>query len=212
MTQNQSTSKIFLPDGSSVSLNANSKIIYPSIFSEERKVNLSGEAYFSIQKSEKPFILNLGKMKVKVYGTEFLVNAYDTSNIETILIEGSVGILNDKNVEVYRLKPNQKIVFNPEHNRYFVTKVNPDFYTAWKDGKFLFKKTSLKKIFKQLETWHDINVICSNDSIRKRTFTGIIDRTTELDEILKLIEFTTSTNIKILKQDSEKTKVFITSK
>jgi transmembrane sensor len=113
-TRNGSRTKIELPDGSSVWLNAGSKLEYDKSFGNDtRDVYLTGEAYFDVVKNpEKPFIVNTGKAKVKVLGTAFNVRCYpDDKKIETSLIHGSVEvILNNKPEEKWVLKPNHKLV------------------------------------------------------------------------------------------------------
>lgn len=107
-------SKITLPDGSEIWLNAGSKIKYATNFNvEDRYVNLKGEAYFHVSTNkEKPFIVNASGIEVKATGTKFNVKAYaDEEVIETTLEEGIVSVKNtnnEKSKEVF-LKPNEKI-------------------------------------------------------------------------------------------------------
>ena len=91
-------------------LNAETELRYPVQFNgKERVVYLKGEAYFEVSKNkEKPFLVQVDDMSVKVYGTEFNVNTYN--NIETVLVTGSVS-MNQGGKEVL-LKPNQKGVFD----------------------------------------------------------------------------------------------------
>lgn len=88
-------SKIILPDGTEVWLNAGSKLTYNMGFGQKtREVNLAGEGYFKVAKQkEKPFIVHTVKANIKALGTEFNVKAYpDEDFIETILVEGSVAV------------------------------------------------------------------------------------------------------------------------
>ena len=62
---------ILLPDGSKVWVNAGSTLSYPSLFSDERRVKLIGEAFFEVAKGDKPFIVSTGKVDVKALGTQF---------------------------------------------------------------------------------------------------------------------------------------------
>lgn len=115
-----SKSKIILPDGTEVWLNAGSKLTYDMSYGRKtREVNLIGEGYFKVTRQEKkPFIVHTVKANIKALGTEFNVKAYpDESYIETILVKGSVAV-NRINVEKERiivskepsliLKPGQK--------------------------------------------------------------------------------------------------------
>jgi len=86
--------RITLPDGSTVWLNAGSRLLYPSVFGEERKVSLTGEGYFDVAKNpEKPFIVSTGSIDIKALGTEFNVYNYSKAEyISTTLIDGSVKV------------------------------------------------------------------------------------------------------------------------
>jgi len=86
--------QIKLSDGTIVWLNANSKLVYPSIFSKKRKVNLEGEGYFKVAHDAKhPFIVSTDKLNVQALGTEFDVNAYSDDKLSFVyLTEGSVKV------------------------------------------------------------------------------------------------------------------------
>jgi len=117
VTKYGNKSKISLPDGSQVWLNAGSRLDYNSVdFNKSRReVNLSGEAYFDIaHNANKPFIVRSGNMRIKVLGTMFNVKAYpEEKNIETSLIKGSVEItINDRPNDKYILSPNEKLVIS----------------------------------------------------------------------------------------------------
>jgi len=109
-------STIVLDDGTVITLNSESSLKYPSVFSgKTREVYLSGEAYFDVHKDHlHPFIIHTGKMNVRVLGTSFNVKAYpkDASS-ETTLIRGSVEVtLADRPSDRIILKPKEKLVIN----------------------------------------------------------------------------------------------------
>ena len=119
ITKYGNKTKVSLPDGSQVWLNAGSRLDYNnSIFNQTlREVNLSGEAYFDIAHMEgKPFIVRSGNMRIRVLGTKFNVKAYpEEQNIETSLIKGSVEItIKDRPDDKYILRPNEKLVVSNE--------------------------------------------------------------------------------------------------
>src|SRR5574344_782148 len=91
--------ELTLEDGTTVWLNANSKIIYPATFKKNvRNVPLAGEAYFKVTHNErKPFIVNMGNYKVRVLGTEFNVLAYDKKKYKIDLLKGSVNVITPQN-------------------------------------------------------------------------------------------------------------------
>ena len=116
-----SKSKIRLPDGTEVLLNAGSKLTYTMDYGRKlREVEFSGEAYFKVAKQkDKPFIVHTSKANIKALGTEFNVKAYPNENfVETILVEGSVAINRteaakdnsaSKKNDIIILKPGQKL-------------------------------------------------------------------------------------------------------
>jgi len=114
VTKNGNRTKIVLPDGSQVWLNAGSNLDYNnSLFNKDlREVTLNGEAYFDVTKNaEKPFIIHTKKMDVKVIGTAFNVRSYSyEKTAEASLIRGSIEVtLKDRKDQVITLKPNEKI-------------------------------------------------------------------------------------------------------
>lgn len=114
ITRKGQKAKVILSDGSEIWLNAQSRLRYPSAFSDnERKVSLSGEAFFNIKKTSdrKPFLIETGKLKIRVTGTRFNVKAYpDEDVIETTLVEGSITLLRKvgNEYQTIHLKPDQK--------------------------------------------------------------------------------------------------------
>jgi len=80
-----------LPDGSAVWLNSGSSFSYPNKFDGERIVELTGEAYFNVEKQKEPFKVKTKYGEVEVFGTQFNVKAYENDNhIETTLKSGEV--------------------------------------------------------------------------------------------------------------------------
>ena len=113
-TKNGNRTKILLPDGSQVWLNAGSNLDYNnSVFNKDlREVFLNGEAYFDVTKdAEKPFIIHTKKMDIKVIGTAFNVRSYSDEKIaEASLIRGTIEVtLKDRKDQKIILKPNEKI-------------------------------------------------------------------------------------------------------
>ena len=114
VTKNGNRTKIVLPDGSQVWLNAGSNLDYNNaVFNTDlREVTLSGEAYFDVTKNaDKPFIIHTKKMDIKVIGTAFNVRSYnDEKTAEASLIRGSIEVtLKDRKDQKIVLKPNEKI-------------------------------------------------------------------------------------------------------
>jgi transmembrane sensor len=130
---------ITLPDGTKVWLNSSSSLIFPSAFTgSERKVTLTGEAYFEVAKNKNmPFKINVNnKQVVEVLGTHFNISAYtDERSITTTLLEGSVKV-NYQNKSIL-IKPGQMAVNNLTTD-ITVEPADIDEVMAWKNGMFMF--------------------------------------------------------------------------
>jgi len=136
VTKNGNRSKVVLPDGSQVWLNAGSNLDYNnSTFNNElREVSLDGEAYFDVTKNpDKPFIIHTKKMDIKVLGTVFNVRSYNNEKItEAALIKGSIEVtLKDRKDQKIILKPNEKISI-----------ANEDSKAELKQNKIILPKTN----------------------------------------------------------------------
>ncbi len=109
-------SKVLLPDGTEVWLNAGSKLTYPVNYGKKsREVILSGEGYFKvIHNPAKPFIVNASKVSITALGTEFNVKAYPDENVvETILVKGSVVVKKPESYENDQKHSGQSIILKP---------------------------------------------------------------------------------------------------
>ncbi len=190
---------IILSDGTKVYLNAESKLKYPVAFhGEKREVDLEGEGYFEVaHDSYHPFIVHINAVEIKVYGTKFNINAYKGYPAQTALTEGSIGIhipQDDKEILLY---PGEIAEYDNSSGSLSVTSVDTKLHTAWKDGKFVFDNEPIEKIMTRLSRWYNIDVVYSDDEIKKRTFTGIVTRYTEISTILKLLKETTLIDFRI---------------
>ena len=113
--QNGSRSRSMLPDGTTVWLNAGSKLFYDDHFSgATREVMLEGEAFFDVVKQpQRPFIVHTSGIDIKVLGTAFNVKSYpEDKTVITTLYRGSVKIFreNESEKSAIILKPNQKAI------------------------------------------------------------------------------------------------------
>ncbi|ANE53195.1 FecR family protein [Flavisolibacter tropicus] len=179
---------LMLQDGTKVWLNSASSLRYPTSFTgSERKVFITGEAYFEVAKdATKPFrVMVNGKAEVEVIGTHFNINAYeDESILKTTLLEGAVKISPSVlSTSAVVLKPGQQAqLIQAQIN--VVDDVNVSSVVAWKDGLFNFENMSLSEVMKQLERWYDIEVVFEG-AVPDVEFYGELSRTNTLTEILE---------------------------
>lgn len=188
-TPNGGQYRVILPDGSKVWLNAASTLRYPASFacSQERRVELSGEAYFEIAKDQnKPFLVASGEQTVEVLGTHFNVNAYaNEPNVKTTLLEGSIRLEKLNNGRSVVLTPGQQATL--EKKGITVKEVPMDDAVAWKDGLFHFNNTDLQTIMRQMARWYNVEVAYEGN-IDYKGFFGSIERSYTLTEVLEVLK------------------------
>lgn len=190
----QTTDVTYLPDGSKVVLGAGSRISYPSDFeSSNRKVELSGQAFFYVQKMhDKPFIVKTNKVEINVLGTEFEVFSYDEEKTaEVVLVNGSVSVSsNDLNIN---LIPNQRLSVN-ENNQAIIDTIDANRYTMWRDrGTLSFINESLDNIIPRLEKWYGKALKCDPKIASKYRFTFTIHDET-FKELLEVMTYSSKLN------------------
>lgn len=175
-----------LADGTRVWLNAATEFRYPLAFrGEQRKVYLKGEAYFEVSKdSLHPFIVMADDIQVKVYGTCFNVNNYDEGKVQTVLVEGAVGMR--KQDREVRLKPGQKGESGGEGIK--ISEVDPYAYVAWKEGNFVFENERLEEVMDKLARWYDIEVFYTHESSRNIRLSGDMKRYKDIQSLLYYFE------------------------
>src|SRR5579863_5427842 len=155
---------VILADGTQVWLNAASSVKYPTAFAgKERRVEITGEAYFETKKNaQMPFVVRrVGSDEIiQVLGTRFNVNAYDDEDaMKTTLLEGSVKVIRGKNSSI--LRPGQQAILGNRNDDGIrvVDDTNIDEVMAWKNGRFQFSNMDLKTIMRQLTRWYDVDVV-----------------------------------------------------
>jgi ferric-dicitrate binding protein FerR (iron transport regulator) len=186
---------VVLPDGSVAKLNAASSIKFPVHFNgKERRVEITGEVYFEVEKSKVPFMVSVnGRAEVKVLGTHFNVNAYeDEMTIMTTLVEGSVQVTptglqsNEGEPVPVILAPGWQSELSAGGTQ-TVKEVNTALYTAWTENRFLFRETPLEEIMKSMARWYDFDVIYRDQELKSICFTGNIPRDTPVEEVFTLL-------------------------
>jgi len=188
--------QVILPDGSKVWLNSASSLRYPVRFTNnERKVEISGEAYFEVaHNSRMPFKVINRNQTVEVLGTHFNIMAYpDESSTNTTLLEGSVKIIKENKSKII-LPGQQTRVKNGDID---VATVDVTQVIAWKEGYFMFKNEDIRSIMRQISRWYNLEVKYEG-SIPEKVFGGKISRTRNVSEVLEILESTGSIRFKII--------------
>ena len=196
-----SRSRIELSDGSEVWLNAGSSLKYPKVFDgDKREVILKGEGYFIVNADpEHRFdVKTLDGVSVSAYGTEFNVLAYEKDEeIKVTLSKGAV-TMNLQNSDMdTKLLPGEQAVYSRNSQQTSVLKVNPLVETAWKDGKIIFRKSSMKDVLEILSRQFNVEFKVLNKKILNYKFSATFTNES-IEEILGLLAGTSPVSYKII--------------
>ncbi|SHL69735.1 FecR family protein [Chitinophaga jiangningensis] len=186
---------LVLPDGSKIWLNSASSLRYPLAFGKERRVMLTGEAYFEIAPDAKrPFIVEVNKSELHVLGTSFNVMAYaEEAQTKTTLVDGALAVNYQGSHTL--LKPGQQATITTENNKITVEPADLEEALAWKNDRFYFNNTDIRTAMRQLERWYDVDVTF-RDTLNMR-LNGTVSRTVSISGVLKLLTLTGEANFSI---------------
>ncbi|MBU0765053.1 MAG: FecR domain-containing protein [Bacteroidetes bacterium] len=185
-----SVNETLLPDGTSVTLNANSSLKYIRNF-KVRTVTFNGEGYFKVQRDEsKTFKINADELIVEVLGTSFYVNTNaDSGRIVVIVSDGKVAVYQREQVDKrLELTPGNKGVFSRITNKLEKT-INTDLnFLSWKTKKLVFDNTELSKVVKTLNKFFDSDIRIISKEIENCPVNTTCEENPRLDAILKRIQ------------------------
>lgn len=188
---------VVLADGTTVYLNAGSKLIYPVRFTGNRRmVTLEGEAYFDVTRDvNRPFVVHTHLGDVTVFGTAFNVNAYvDSPVCYTTLVHGKVSFTVPGRKSV-TLLPGEQVVVSSESIE--KQTVDVDEYVGWMKGTYTFNNRSLEEIMKTFERWYDIQIYFETPALRNIAYSGSLKRYGTINSFLDALELTGDLTYKI---------------
>lgn len=199
-TSTEETKELLLPDGTQVWLNGSSTLSYDEQFAE-RRVELSGEAFFDVARMEdQPFEIISGAAKTVVLGTAFNVRAYPgEKEVEVSVVRGKVALTEearpDKAVVLEAGNAGTYIKAEKTVKKETVTSPNSD---SWKTKRLVFDSTEMDEVIESLQRYFRISIEVKNEKILGCHFTGDF-REPSLENILKVLEF--SANLEATKQN-----------
>jgi transmembrane sensor len=195
--ENQVVNNYVLPDGSVVTLNRNSKLLFPNHFKKDvREVTITGEAFFDVKpNANKPFIINAGDVQVKVLGTSFNVCAYpETETVEVVVETGKVQVTRKnagpeiKTSEVFLLPGEKGTLFNESHNLEKSVNTDPNII-SWKTHDLVFNEVPLSEVIRCLEKVYNIKIQVKESELNDLMLTAHFDKK-PVDFILNVVRLT----------------------
>ncbi len=171
-----SKTKLTLPDGSTVWLNAGSKMVYSQGFGvSDRRLAFQGEGYFEVEKNdEMPFLVQTHDVNVTVVGTKFNFRNYPEDEEAVVeLLEGKVALENQLKEESVRyLPPNEKMVLHKATGEMDITSTKVKEATLWTENILLFDEDLLPDIVRELERSYHVQIEIENEDLKQTRFYG----------------------------------------
>ena len=187
-----SKTKLYLPDGTLVWLNAGSKMSYAQDFGiNERALNLTGEAYFEVTKNKHiPFKVHTDELDVKVLGTKFNFRNYqDDLEAKVCLLEGKVALSTQQKETI--LHPDQQALFEYITVKLFISCTNEAYCAEWKNDRLYFDEALLPDIVKELERSYNIKITIADAALNSVRFYGNFRRREQsIREIMDVLSST----------------------
>ena len=202
---------ITLPDGSIVTLNADSKLKYPDQFNNtSREIYLYGEAYFEVHHNiQQPFIVHSENLTTTVLGTKFDVSAYrENKTISVSLLAGKVKVSSGEKGKVNEvvLKPKEQLLYDKEKNESSFTLFDSLEAVGWKDNIYKFENEPLGEVLLQLERAFGVKFKLDAQSVLKQKITIKFEKNS-LQTVIDVIKSLTGLKYKINKENNDKKEV-----
>lgn len=193
--------RLMFSDSTRVVLNSRTNIAYPDNFGKnERRIRLSGEAYFDVNKDKTPFIIETGRFDIQVLGTAFNVKVYDEDEIVSVAVnEGRVQVSMPEATLV--LKQREKVTLNTRTGEIMKEIVRNDGHSsAWIEGWLCFDRTPIRDIARELERIYGCSIVLEEGEEFNNLISGEHDNCS-LESVLQSIEYTSG--IKYMKKGNE---------
>ena len=184
-----------LADGSIITLHSGSEVNYDKGYNEtHRKIYLTGEAYFKVQKRDLPFIVQTEHAQITVLGTIFNVRSRSNS-FEIGVTEGTVNISN--HICTISLSQGQLVQSAADFNKTDIQNIYYNNYPGWLDYKIYCNKTELLEVCSEIERIFDVRFIFSQPDFENIPLTGIINSSNLMD-VLKTLSILTNHDFKLM--------------
>ena len=189
-----------LPDGSTVKLNAGSKITFPGSFgTKSREVSLQGEAFFQVEEDPKrPFVIVSKGIRTEVLGTSFVIRAYEEdAQVHVAVKSGRVAVSTSEEGKKLLLAPDEMARYSEETKEISKQVVeDPSLFFGWTDQALVFKRNNLQEVLKTASRWYDVDFNITVSVPFDKRFTGSYKNPT-LDELMTSLAYAYDFNYKI---------------
>lgn len=191
-------SSLKLIDGTTITVNAGTRVIYPEHFvGLKREIYVDGEIFADIaHDKKKPFIVNTSDLSVEVLGTKFNITAYENENDKSVvLVEGLVKVFHDKNKkEGSVIVPNQQLLLTSVGEK--IQYVDVDNYISWVYGLYSFNNESFDTILSRVSRYYGVKIVSDTRGTESLTCSGRLDLKEELETVLNNLALTTELKYK----------------
>jgi ferric-dicitrate binding protein FerR (iron transport regulator) len=188
---------ITLSDGTEVSLNSMTALKFAFTFAaDKREVWLNGEAFFQVAKDDsRPFVVHTPLTDIKVLGTSFNVNTYDSFEVKTSLVEGAVRAESAQGKDQVLLKPGYEAVFSP-HAGFAVHSFDANNVLSWMSGVYYFEHAALSSIGPVISRWYGDSLIFDDPRAAASRFSGAMIKEKNLKEFLDNLTLTSNIQVR----------------
>lgn len=193
---------VYLPDGTEVWLNVDSKLEYSTTFNAyDRNLKLEGEAFFKVAKDKKhPFVVSANDLKVKVVGTEFNISAYKTEPRATAYLKEGVVELTyspeNKREQTYRMAPGEKATIFRNEKSINIQDVVSANDTRWTNGELNFDNEPMDQVFRKVERWYDVKISYQMTDFSDETLTVNLKNNESIHRLMEIINEAIGINVK----------------
>ena len=191
---------VTLDDGTHVWLNARTKLTLPEAFGPtQRNVQLAGAAFFEVARDEAaPFVVSTDKLRVRVLGTSFCMQAYEGSQqAEVVLEHGSVRLQTPAGVNLVTLQPDQRALYDAADDNLASTQVNASHLVLTQYDLVTMSDATLHEIISHIETTFGVRLSVPGRYGDKR-YTFNYQRSNSLEEVLNIVEYLTGEHCEVI--------------
>lgn len=201
-----------LPDGSNVTLNADSKLTYPNRFDgTKREVYLAGEGYFVVHHDDsQPFIVHARNLSTTVLGTRFDISAYpESKTISVSLLEGKIKVSSveqEKTKRAVVLEPKEQLLYNEDNGASSFGPFDSLKTIGWKDNIYEFENEPMRTVLPQLERAFGTKLIMTDQKVLGQKITIKFENSSEAT-VIDVIKSLTGLEYSIVSEENGKQEV-----